>query len=97
MQRNILITGANGQLGQSLKTLTEKNSDYNFIFVDKEEAELTDNKAISRLFETNSLYAVLHFAAYTAVDKAENNQEIYGMMTKLLYRSIRRKMSTSIT
>ncbi|MBO7181055.1 MAG: sugar nucleotide-binding protein, partial [Bacteroidales bacterium] len=74
MLRNILITGANGQLGQSLKTLTEKNSDYNFIFVDKEEADLTDNTAISRLFETNSLYAVLHFAAYTAVDKAESEK-----------------------
>ncbi|MEE1001130.1 MAG: dTDP-4-dehydrorhamnose reductase [Bacteroidales bacterium] len=76
MLRNILVTGGNGQLGQSLKTLTEKNTDYNFIFVDKEEAELTDNKAISRLFETNSLYAVLHFAAYTAVDKAESETNL---------------------
>lgn len=76
MLRNILVTGGNGQLGQSLKALTKANTDYNFIFVDKEDAELTDNKAISRLFETNSLYAVLHFAAYTAVDKAESETSL---------------------
>lgn len=76
MPRNILVTGAKGQLGLSLQKIITTQTCYNFFFTDKDEADITNESALSDLFKTKEFYAVLHFAAYTAVDKAESEKDL---------------------
>ena len=75
MQKNILVTGSQGQLGRSLCKITKENNAYNFVFIDKEEADITSKEALEALFSQHKFFAVLHFAAYTAVDRAESEPE----------------------
>lgn len=75
MQKNILVTGSQGQLGRSLSKITKENNAYNFVFIDKEEADITSKEALEALFSQHKFFAVLHFAAYTAVDRAESEPE----------------------
>jgi dTDP-4-dehydrorhamnose reductase len=69
--KNILVTGAQGQLGTSLKKIAGGFPQYSFIYTDKEELDICNQEELKAFFETNNIYCVLHFAAYTAVDKAE--------------------------
>lgn len=76
---SILITGGKGQLGKDLaKELTERGIEN--IPVDIEEMDITDEKAvkefISSCVKERSLDAVIHCAAYTAVDRAEDEEEL---------------------
>ena len=75
MQKNILVTGSQGQLGRSLSKITKANNAYNFVFIDKEEADITSKEALEALFSQHKFFAVLHFAAYTAVYRAESEPE----------------------
>ena len=45
MQKNILVTGSKGQLGRSLSKITKENNAYNFVFIDKEEADISSKEA----------------------------------------------------
>lgn len=69
--KNVLVTGAEGQLGLSLKKIAGNFPQYNFIYTDKDNLDICNPVELKAFFESNSLYCVLHFAAYTAVDKAE--------------------------
>lgn len=76
-QKNILITGANGQLGNCLRDLAGAHQDrYCFFFTDVEELDITDEAAIERFVTSNDIDAIVNAAAYTAVDKAEDEVEI---------------------
>lgn len=71
----ILVTGVKGQLGYDVvKCLEERQIDC--IGVDKEEFDITDLAAVRSYFEENQPTALVHCAAYTAVDKAEDELEI---------------------
>ena len=71
----ILVTGVKGQLGyEVVKCLEERQIDC--IGVDKEEFDITDLAAVRSYFEQNQPTALVHCAAYTAVDKAEDEPEI---------------------
>jgi dTDP-4-dehydrorhamnose reductase len=69
--KNVLVTGAEGQLGLSLKKIAGNFPQYNFIYTDKDNLDICNQVELKAFFKSNSLYCVLHFAAYTAVDKAE--------------------------
>lgn len=71
---NILVTGANGQLGSEIKRLT---SDYPFcfFFTDVDTLDLTDGEAVARYIADQSIDYVLNCAAYTAVDRAEDEEQ----------------------
>ncbi len=71
---NILVTGANGQLGNCLRKAAEKSSD-NYIFTDVAELDITDRTAIDRLVSDNNVDVIVNCAAYTNVDKAEDEPE----------------------
>ena len=71
---NILVTGANGQLGSEFRKLSKK-SGHEFIFTDIDELDLTDRNAIERFFENKDISFCINCAAYTAVDKAESEIE----------------------
>ena len=72
---NILVTGSKGQLGSELKVLAEANKKYSFIFVDVDDVDITDKEAVIRFFNSNNFDYCINSAAYTAVDKAEVDNE----------------------
>jgi dTDP-4-dehydrorhamnose reductase len=74
MSSKILITGANGQLGSELKLITSDH--FGCTFVDLEEMDLTDEQAIHGFFEGKYFDFVINCAAYTAVDRAEEDKEL---------------------
>lgn len=68
----ILVTGAKGQLGSDVCDILN-NENKAFLGVDIDTLDITDKKAVKKLFLENSFDAVIHCAAYTAVDKAEDD------------------------
>lgn len=71
----ILVTGANGQMGNELQVLAPNFSDYNFLFVTKEELNIADASILEKYFSEHSIDFCINCAAYTAVDKAESEAE----------------------
>ncbi|MBR2195911.1 MAG: dTDP-4-dehydrorhamnose reductase [Salinivirgaceae bacterium] len=77
MKYRILVTGANGQLGNELRELSAKYSDYEYVFTDVAELDITSLSALNDFFQKNGKFDFLiNCAAYTAVDAAESNQEL---------------------
>jgi dTDP-4-dehydrorhamnose reductase len=70
---NILVTGANGQLGSELRVLKSNYPTYNFIFTNSEQLDITTYRAVEKYIEQNAITAIINCAAYTAVDKAETD------------------------
>ena len=80
---NVLVTGANGQLGNELRNLSSKNDLFNinnklinFTFIDVNELDITNKTAVNEYFVKNKFNWIVNCAAYTAVDKAETNEVI---------------------
>ena len=71
----ILVTGAKGQLGNDVSAELTKR-DIPHIPTDVDTLDITDKKAVEDFFKENSISAVIHCAAYTAVDKAESESEL---------------------
>jgi dTDP-4-dehydrorhamnose reductase len=76
MPENILVTGANGQLGMEFRALEKKYPAVHFVFVAKEDLSITDTTSLEKFFSANSFSYCINCAAYTAVDKAESEQEL---------------------
>ena len=68
----VLVTGSKGQLGSELKDLV---SDDNFYFTDRDTLDIVDKEAVENFCKENSIDAIINCAAYTAVDKAEEDVE----------------------
>jgi dTDP-4-dehydrorhamnose reductase len=68
-----LIFGASGQLGHCLKKVTEEKNIQGFTFPDEKEANILDEAALQNLFEKHQPAYIVNCAAYTAVDKAEDD------------------------
>lgn len=77
LQKNVLVTGANGQLGRELRRLTDinPNDNFRFYFTDVDTLDITDIDALEQFVNDNSIKYIVNCAAYTAVDKAEDNIE----------------------
>ncbi len=71
---NILITGANGQLGSEIKELSQ-DYNYNFFFASKNDLDISNKKDLVNFIEKNKINTIINCAAYTAVDKAEDDKE----------------------
>ena len=74
--KNILITGANGQLGNEMRVLSAENPEYAYFFTDVAELDICDAKAVLDFVKVNQINVIVNCAAYTAVDKAEENVEL---------------------
>lgn len=74
---NILVTGANGQLGSEIRA-AKRNDTYFFSDVNK--LDVTDKKAIQSFVETHHINIIINCAAYTNVDKAEDEAEIADLV-----------------
>ena len=73
--KRILVTGANGQLGQSILEQSKNYKEIECFFVTRNELDITNEELINHYFEDKSFDFVINCAAYTAVDKAEDDQE----------------------
>ncbi len=76
MAKNILVTGSKGQLGSEISNISDRFSSLNFIFTDVDELDLTNPDAIEQIFAENDFDACINCAAYTAVDKAEDDKDL---------------------
>lgn len=74
--KNILVTGANGQLGNEMRLLAEVNKEYAYFFTDVAELDICDEQAVGNFVAEHQIDIIVNCAAYTAVDKAEDNQEL---------------------
>jgi len=73
---NILVTGANGQLGNEMQVLSEVYSGHTCFFTDVQELDICNEQAVYEFVRSNQIDVIVNCAAYTAVDKAEDNQEL---------------------
>ena len=72
--KTVLVTGANGQLGYALRLSAESHPEHKFIFTDVDTLDITDPEAVRRMMADGGVSYVLNCAAYTAVEKAENDE-----------------------
>ena len=80
---NILVTGGNGQLGSELKEIASNYPDYNFLFTDVKNLDITNHTAVKKFIEINNITGIINCAAYTAVDKAESESELADAINHL--------------
>jgi dTDP-4-dehydrorhamnose reductase len=74
--KSILVTGAHGQLGRSVELISSQYQHYQFSFVSRDELDLSDAENITHYFQHNHFDFIINCAAYTAVDKAEQETEL---------------------
>ena len=73
--KTILVTGANGQLGNAIRTLALQYIDCTFHFTDIDTLDILNKEQLSAFVQTNQIQYIVNCAAYTAVDKAEEDRE----------------------
>lgn len=71
----IWVTGANGQLGRELRALAPVHPEHSFFFTSRGESDITDAAAVRRLVRAERVQAIVNCAAYTQVDRAEDDAE----------------------
>ena len=91
----ILVTGKNGQLGRSIQKVVNtetkidnNQSPNNFIFVGREELDLSSESSISNYFGNNKFDIIINCAAYTQVDKAEQEAELANHINHLAVKQL---------
>jgi len=72
----VLVTGSNGQLGNEIRRLAPQFPELTFIHTDIQELDITSEKALEGFFEVEKPEVVINCAAYTAVDKAEQEETL---------------------
>lgn len=77
---NILITGCNGQLGNEMQLLEKEDATNNYFNTDVAELDITNVEAIEQFLAANNIDGIVNCAAYTAVDKAEANEEFCTLL-----------------
>lgn len=76
---NILVTGADGQLGNCMRNAVDALGDTcadNYIFTDVAQLDITDGKAVANAVNDNNVNVIVNCAAFTNVDAAESNAEL---------------------
>ncbi len=92
---NILVTGANGQLGNCIRNAVQNNSHYalratqnSYIFTDVAELDITNPEAVKKAVEDNDIKVIVNCAAYTNVEKAESDAEFAEMLNAKAVRNL---------
>ena len=73
---NILLTGCNEQLGNEIQLLEKDYGQHRFFNTDVAELDITNQLAVADFVGRNEIDGIINCAAYTAVDKAEDNKEL---------------------
>ena len=85
----ILVTGANGQLGRSIKSLVEKSKvSHSFIFISRDQLDLSHLNDIQNYFKAHKFDLIINCAAYTKVDKAELDERQANLINHLAVKQI---------
>jgi dTDP-4-dehydrorhamnose reductase len=84
----ILVTGGNGQLGSEIKSLIGVNE--NYFFHDVDALDITNYEALSIFVKANKISFIVNCAAFTAVDKAEQEQDKATLINQIAVQNIRR-------
>lgn len=84
---NILVTGSAGQLGHSLRDIAADSAN-RYIFTDVAELDITDKSAIIRMMEAEKVNMVINCAAYTNVDKAEDDFDTANLINNTAVRNL---------
>ncbi|CEN43451.1 Spore coat polysaccharide biosynthesis protein spsK [Capnocytophaga canis] len=79
--KNILVTGANGQLGSEIQNIQGKTK--NYFFTDASDLDITDQQAISDFVKKNNIQIVVNCAGYTNVDKAEDDIQTANLINNI--------------
>jgi dTDP-4-dehydrorhamnose reductase len=87
-RQTILVTGSTGQLGQSIQSINADHFEYEFIFVNRQQLDLSNEKSIAGFFEHNTFDIVVNCAAHTAVDKAESEPELANQINHLAVQQL---------
>ena len=77
---NILITGCNGQLGNEMQLLEMENRQHTYFNTDVQELDITNREAIVKFVDEHEVDGIVNCAAYTAVDKAESNEQLCDLL-----------------
>lgn len=80
---NILVTGANGQLGNEMQVLARENLQHTYFFTDVQELDICDEQAVYAYGSEHKIDIIVNCAAYTAVDKAEDNVELCDKLNNI--------------
>lgn len=86
--KRVLVTGKNGQLGQSLKQLSTNYPYLTFDFVARDELDLSNTESIEAYFANNEYDVIINCAAYTAVDKAESEPGLANQINHLAVKQL---------
>jgi dTDP-4-dehydrorhamnose reductase len=97
---NILVTGANGQLGSEIKAISPLYGQYEFTFADRSTLDLSNLCKLEDYFDDKTFDVIINCAAYTAVDKAETDKDLADTINhravSLLAKIAKKKKSTFI-
>lgn len=80
---NVLITGANGQLGNEMRVLSVENPQHTYFFTDVDTLDICNEQAITDYVNNHWIDVIVNCAAYTAVDKAEDNKELCDKLNNI--------------
>ncbi|MDE6487142.1 MAG: dTDP-4-dehydrorhamnose reductase [Muribaculaceae bacterium] len=84
---NILVTGANGQLGQCLRNAAAHSRDH-YIFTDVAELDITDAAAVAAMVKDKDVKIIINCAAYTNVDRAEDDADFAELLNSTAVRNL---------
>jgi dTDP-4-dehydrorhamnose reductase len=89
----ILVTGSKGQLGNEIRVLAEDYPDFDFLYTDIDELDITDQLKVDVFFATNQPQVIINCAAYTAVDKAESDEATAYLINATAVENLSRSAS----
>ena len=87
---NILVTGANGQLGRQMQRLGAVSPN-NYLFTDVAELDITDAAAVRGCIAENNIEAIVNCAAYTNVERAEEEEPAADRLNRQAVENLARK------
>jgi len=88
MVDEILVTGANGQLGRSIAKFSSGYNNLHFTFVTRKQLNLNDLKSIECFFQDKTFDVIINCAAYTSVDKAESEPLLVNQINHLAVKQL---------
>ena len=82
-KKNILVTGSDGQLGNSIRKISNQYDGYNFIFKNKNQLDISCFNLVKKIINEFKINIIINCAAYTNVEQAENRKELADLINHI--------------